>query len=812
MRRLWKRTAAVTAVVLGVAGPAGAGTGRLNPTTKKFDVSVSVRGNFTDAQLDTLKGLMQKASDLLGDATDDQHRLGKVWVCNNKRGGKNADVWRVPGTAGPRSSANIRGLGVAGQRVYLEDDIATSNAVADGGHVIAHEFGHYAYGIYDEYCKNCTSAASTVGECLATAGTASLMENFWLRGISEFCVSTNHDPDKDTDQSALNVKADGNPESSWETAKRHFPDLAVPATPVDDAPASAPIDWQVLKPETRLVLVIDRSGSMAGDRMANAIAGAQLFVDLLRDDDKVAVVDFDEIVTVDLGLTTADAAGKAAAKAAIGALTDRGGTAVWDGLAAGVAAMNAADPACQMVVILLTDGDDNSSATTQAAAVQAAKDAGIQVHTVGLGSGADPGLIGAAKDTSGKFFQVDAPGALGAVFATLQAESSGDGGIITKALAPIQQGEQATTDAALEAAGRATFLLSWGDPSVDLDLGLQAPDGSTLARASAPGVQFGTGPAYEFFVVDAAAAGAWKMTVSAVSGNTEYVAQAFGENANASLSAGLEKTEYVYPEPLVVTARPVATGPIVGAKVTALVRRADGSQIPIALFDDGDAAHGDMQAEDGTYSAAFRRFSGAGTYGFLVSADTAGAMLHAGEGLMAFPATGQIAPSGASNVPAPSFKRTTEASTLVSGDAPTVNQFAPTIDRARLEFKKPRTRRGQVIPQDRLSMRARFALSSSVNLATEETQIELGAFARTIPAGGWKKRGKKFVARGTGFRLTIIPASPANRLILEATQQTLTATANPVAFTLLFQTSEGFTTKRFREIVKKGKRLRMVFP
>jgi Mg-chelatase subunit ChlD len=806
------------AMGLGVASPGSAGTGRLNTTTKKFDVSISVRANFTDAQLNALKGLMQKASDVLGDATDDQHRLGKVYVCNNSRGGKNADIWRVTGTAGPRSSANIRGLGMAGQRIYLEDDIGTSNANADGGHVIAHEFGHYAYGIYDEYCKNCTSAASTVGECLATAGTGSLMENFWLRPISELCVSSNHDPDRDTDQSALNTKADGTPESSWETAKRYFADLTVPATPADAAPASVAIDWQILKPETRLVLVIDRSGSMAGDRIMNAIIGGQLFVDLLRNDDKVGVIDFDDTVTVDLPLTTVDAAGKAAAKGAIAALFDRGATAVWDGLAAGVALMNAtADPACQMIIILLTDGDDNSSSITQAAAAQAAKDAGIQVHTIALGAGADTsGMIATANATSGKFFQVDSPGMLAAVFATLQAESSTDGGIITKALAPIVQGETQTATAPVEAGGRTTFLLSWEDASADLDLGLRAPDGSTIARASAPGILFATGPGYEFFLFDNAAPGSWTMTVNgvSVSGTINYAAQAFGENASASLAANLDKSEYAYPEPVVVAATPVGAMPIVGASVTMLVNRPDGSQFPATLFDDGDPAHGDMQAEDGTYSARFRRFSGSGSYTFLVSASTAGGMLHSGEGLMDFPATGQIGASGASAVPAQAFKRTTEVSAVVSG-APTVDQFTPALDRARIDLRKPRRKRGRLLPQDSLVARGRFTLRSTVNLAAEDTQVDLGAFSRLIPKGAFKTRGRKFVARGPGYRVTIMPgtsARPFNTIVIQASGQNLAATANPVPFALLFETNEGFTTATFREVVKRGKRIRLLFP
>ena len=806
-----------------------AGNGQLNATTKKFDLSVSIRGHYSDAQLDALKGQVQKASDLVGDVTDNQHRFGRIYVCNDSRGGKNADAWRILPTAGrnARSSADIRGLGSSGKRMYLEDDLLTSNANADGGHVIAHEFGHYGYGIYDEYCKNCTSGASTVAECLATNGIASLMENFWNRPISEFCVATNHDPDKDTDQSALNTKADGTPESAWETAKRYFADLTVPATPTDDAPASVAIDWKVLKPETRLVLIIDRSGRMAGDRIMNAVAGGVLFVNLLRNGDKIGVIDFDDIVTTDLPLTTADAAGKAAAQGVIASLTDRGATAVWDALAAGVGLMNAtADPACQMIIILLTDDEDNSSLTSQAAAAQAAKDAGIVVHTVGLGSGADSaGLIATAAATNGKFFQVNDPGALGAVFGTLQAESSTDGGVITKALAPLAGGATAATDTTLDVSGRATFVLSWNNPTADLDLTLTAPDGSSVARATGAGVTFSETMTYEFFVLDAAAAGTWKMSVTNKSGGSvDYAVQSFADNANASLTANLDQPDgalYTAPNPVTVNARPVSVKPIVGANVTMLVKRPDGTSITVPLFDDGDvAAHGDMQAEDGTYSAHFKRYSGNGIYSFLVSAATAGAMLHSGEGLMDFPTTGKIGTSGASTDAAPVFRRTTELTAEVA-NARTVSVFTPALDKARFDFRKAKTKKKVIIPQDSLTARGRFTPRVGIDLASDTLELSLGSFARTFGPGSFKVKGKKLVAKGKGFSVTILPKIRTRTpvltgaevgLMVQATSQNLAATANPVVFSIFFDGAEGSATKTFREVKKHGKRTRLQLP
>jgi hypothetical protein len=500
---------------------------------------------------------------------------------------------------------------------------------------------------------------------------------------------------------------------------------------------------------------------------------------------------------------------------------------VWDALAAGVGLMNAtADPACQMIVILLTDGGDNSSATTREAATQAAKDAGIVVHTVGLGSGADSaGLIATAAATNGKFFQVDDPGALGAVFATLQAESSADGGVITKALAPLPGGASATTDTALDTAGRTTFVLSWNDATADLDLTLTAPDGSSPARATGAGVTFSESTTFEFFVLDNAAAGTWKMNVTNKSGGeVQYAVQSFAENANASLTANLDQpdgTLYTFPTPVIVSARPVSTKPIVGASVTMLVRRPDGTSITVPLFDDGDqATHGDMQAEDGTYSARFKRFSGDGVYSFLVTATTAGAMLHSGEGLMDFPTTGSIGTSGASSTAAPTFVRSTEVTATVE-NAPIVYVFTPTIDKARIDFKKAKKTKKRTIYQDTLTARGRFTPLFGVDLASETLELSLGSFSKTFAPGSFKVKGKKLVAKGPGYSVTLmqktrttIPvlASAETRFVLTAKKQNLAGTTNPVILSLFFDRSEGSLTKAFREVRKAGKLKRLQVP
>lgn len=147
-------------------------------------------------------------------------------------------------------------------------------------------------------------------------------------------------------------------------------------------------------------LAIDSSGSMLdNDPQRLRLEAAKLFVDSLLRGDRIAVVDFDSSATVLQPLTE----DLAAAKAAIDQVDSDGGTDIGAGLLATLDQLPA-DPARGRVAVLLTDGlgPYDTSLTTRA------KDAGVVVYTVGLGSSVDASLLQAIADgTGGKYFYVD---------------------------------------------------------------------------------------------------------------------------------------------------------------------------------------------------------------------------------------------------------------------------------------------------------------------------------------------------------------------------------------------------------------------
>lgn len=84
--------------------------------------------------------------------TEGRHRVGTVYVYRNNRFTSNVDM-KVLGLVPGRSNANPAGLGKRGTTStnYLAFSATQEESVADFGKTIAHEHGHYLYGLFDEY-------------------------------------------------------------------------------------------------------------------------------------------------------------------------------------------------------------------------------------------------------------------------------------------------------------------------------------------------------------------------------------------------------------------------------------------------------------------------------------------------------------------------------------------------------------------------------------------------------------------------------------------------------------------------------------
>jgi VWFA-related protein len=151
-----------------------------------------------------------------------------------------------------------------------------------------------------------------------------------------------------------------------------------------------------------VALVIDKSGSMSGTPLADAISAANSFVNNMQTSDKGAVIAFDDIVTV----TQAFTSDKTALKTAINSIVYGNNTAIYDAMYKAVDITKVQTG--RKAVVLMTDGTDNSSSHTMTDAINYAISNSIPVYTIGLGisagSTSETSLQSIATQTGGKYY------------------------------------------------------------------------------------------------------------------------------------------------------------------------------------------------------------------------------------------------------------------------------------------------------------------------------------------------------------------------------------------------------------------------
>jgi Ca-activated chloride channel family protein len=171
-----------------------------------------------------------------------------------------------------------------------------------------------------------------------------------------------------------------------------------------------------------LAIVIDRSGSMMGDKIQGARAAAAGLIKRLGDADHVTLVQYDDAAQVVVPMTAMNEAGKAAMVAALPGVLPGGGTNLSAGLTLGrdeVLAHTAQGHITR--VILLSDGQANEGITDPQALAQLAANAaegGLHVTTIGLGLDYNEDLMEAlAERGRGQYYYVRDAFALDNVFA-----------------------------------------------------------------------------------------------------------------------------------------------------------------------------------------------------------------------------------------------------------------------------------------------------------------------------------------------------------------------------------------------------------
>ena len=404
-------------------------------------------GNATEnpkSAQDVIEGIIGHYADAVYEATETAHRLRKVRVYMNGQvpQGMSADiVW----------TANLAGVGprsgpVANDHIEMFDTgwFGTGNQLdfladeSGAGYTLGHEMGHFMYGLYDEYDLNNGNDIVVVPSIMNSqwdarnAGDPNFHDYKWLN----FSIAANNTPGFQDYENTLQTEQHRRMSAScWETLardttadpvltpkwsldgfRRHYSDLDAVAPSAGAAPqinlgvtgANPRRDLNIIWMTTNLVyqLVLDRSGSMGGTKLADVKAAAKLLLrEMKLDKTSVGLIEFDDVVSVLRPITkiTSEAV-RDDLLAAVDTITDRNMTAVGDAAKRaldGIVAFGTGGDS--KFVFLLTDGLSNSG-RDPLTVIPEYKAHDVRLYTFGFGSDADQAMLSQmAVGTSGEY-------------------------------------------------------------------------------------------------------------------------------------------------------------------------------------------------------------------------------------------------------------------------------------------------------------------------------------------------------------------------------------------------------------------------
>ncbi len=179
-------------------------------------------------------------------------------------------------------------------------------------------------------------------------------------------------------------------------------------------PVNMDINGEAELPSMAIMFVIDKSGSMSGDKLYEAKSAAIKSLDLLRDEDSVGVISFDTYYTKVFPLSKIDGHRDEVASA-IGTIDIEGGTSIYPAVRA------AADDllkykASVKHIVLLTDGQDGYSQYDPL--IKQLIDHDITLSTIALGNDCNTQLLTSiAEATGGRMSLVTSNSDLPQIFA-----------------------------------------------------------------------------------------------------------------------------------------------------------------------------------------------------------------------------------------------------------------------------------------------------------------------------------------------------------------------------------------------------------
>lgn len=192
----------------------------------------------------------------------------------------------------------------------------------------------------------------------------------------------------------------------------------IPATKTSELYAAIDIDAISYDGDTRpplnVAVVLDRSGSMSGQKIESAKASARRIVNMLGPNDRLAFVSYGSDVTVDFSSSLMTDNNRLAALRAINSVMEGGGTNLSGGFERGFNQIGRwKDGEAVNRLILLSDGHANIGMTSSSGLIGLSKNAletDVSVTTMGIGLDYNEDLMTRmANEGAGNYYFIDRP-------------------------------------------------------------------------------------------------------------------------------------------------------------------------------------------------------------------------------------------------------------------------------------------------------------------------------------------------------------------------------------------------------------------
>ncbi len=172
--------------------------------------------------------------------------------------------------------------------------------------------------------------------------------------------------------------------------------------PPADTIVAAKNAWAVNRKRADIMLVVDTSGSMEGEKLALVQAGLDTFLQRILPEDRVGLITFDSTARVVTPMAPLSE-NRIALQGQIADMRARGKTAVFDALALARQELESLPPAEDeriTAIVLLSDGADNSSAMSLDEVRASFDESGISIFPVAYGEDADLTIVEAIAEFS----------------------------------------------------------------------------------------------------------------------------------------------------------------------------------------------------------------------------------------------------------------------------------------------------------------------------------------------------------------------------------------------------------------------------